>query len=128
MPLIRMGLSVFAVALVAIASAQLLIKWRFGVIGMHIEPGNTRLTVIRLLLTDGWLWTAGTLMIVGAVSWYLAMTQLPLTLMMPLASLVAPLVAFGAHFFLGEPLNGSQMAAIVLIAAGAAWLGYQQTS
>jgi drug/metabolite transporter (DMT)-like permease len=122
----RTAIVIFALGLVSIASSQLLVKWRFGVLGLESQPKKWGLELLGALLTDAWLWFAGLLIVASAISWYLALTRLPLTLMLPIAGIVPPIVAVGANQLLGEPLSGGQITAIAMIAIGVAWLGYQQ--
>jgi drug/metabolite transporter (DMT)-like permease len=122
----RLSFAIFAVSLAAIASAQLLSKWRIGAILQQIASFDSWLSTAVFVLSDAWIWLIFGCMLLGVASWYIALSQLPLSLMMPIGSVVAPCVALGAHYFLGEPLSTSQVGAIVVIALGVAWLGYLQ--
>jgi drug/metabolite transporter (DMT)-like permease len=115
----------FGLSLAAIGGAQLLVKWRFGVLGF--DRGTRSFSdVLGVVLGDPGLWLAGVLIVVSALGWYVSLIRLPLSFMMPTAAIVAPLVALGAHLLLGETVKPGQMAAIAVIAAGVAWLGAQQ--
>lgn len=121
-----MSIGVLAVSIVSIAASQLIMKWRLSGIA-PVETGQrTRVDYVWAAIGDGWIWLGVCLIGISAVLWYAAMSRLPLTLMMPMAALVAPLVAFSAYLFLREPLSSGQMMAIAMIAVGVAWLGYQQ--
>jgi drug/metabolite transporter (DMT)-like permease len=121
----RLSLAIFAFSLAAITAAQLLSKWRIGIIQRQITSADGWPSIGILLLSDGWVWLVVALILLGAAAWYVAMSQLPLGLMLPVASIVAPCAAIGAHYFLGEPITSGQVSAIAVIAIGVAWLGYQ---
>lgn len=122
----RVALAVFMLGLASIASSQLIVKWRFGTIGASLAHGAGLIDIARAGLADKWLWGAALLIGTGVVSWYAAMVRLPLTLMLPIGGIVSPIVVVGAHYLLGEPLSGGQVAAIALITVGVAMLGYLQ--
>jgi drug/metabolite transporter (DMT)-like permease len=120
------SLALLLLSLLALAGSQLLIKWRFMVMdfdGLGLSSQSGRLFAV---LTDPWLWLAGSLIMLGAAMWYVAMTRLPLTLMLPLAAVVTPIVVLVSHFVLKEPLTLGQLGAAVLIALGVVLLGLQQ--
>jgi drug/metabolite transporter (DMT)-like permease len=73
------------------------------------------------------MWLVIALVVAGAALWYLAMIRIPVSVMLPLASLVSPIVAVGAHYFLGESLSPSKVGAIGLVVAGGFWLAVQST-
>ena len=120
----RAALIVFFIGLASIASSQLIVKWRYGVIGPALPASAGPLDIARAVISDPWLWVAAVLIGTGVLTWYTAMTRLPLTLMMPLGGIVSPLVVIGAYLFLNEPLTAGQMVAVLIIAAGVALLGY----
>lgn len=118
------ALLVFAVSLVSVAGSQLLFKTRMMQLGEISGSGSPILTGLSRLLVDPLFWVAGLIVAVGAVCWYSAMVKLPLSFMLPIASLIAPMTAVGAYFWLGESLPPEKLAAIAWIAIGAVWLGY----
>lgn len=114
------------VSIVFLAVSQLLAKSRLSdLLGQQSshEWGALLLEVIK----DPPMWGVGLLLVLGAASWYAAMVRLPVSIMLPLAGSVSPLVAIGAHFLLGEVLTGPKLAAIGLISVGVAWLAFQTT-
>jgi drug/metabolite transporter (DMT)-like permease len=118
------ALLVFAVSLISVAGSQLLFKTRMMQLGEVSGADSTIFTVLSRLLVDPLFWGAGLMVGVGAVCWYSAMIKLPLSFMLPIASLIAPMTAVGAYFWLGESLPPEKLAAIAWIAVGAVWLGY----
>ena len=110
-----------------VAAAQLLIKWRFEVLEFGLRKDRGIYESVMLLIGDPHLWLAGFMMIAGSISWYAALSRLPVSLLIPAAGSIAPLVAIGAHLWLGESLSWSQLAAILLIVIGVSWLGLTQT-
>jgi drug/metabolite transporter (DMT)-like permease len=122
----RTAVIIFVIGLASIASSQLMVKWRFGVIGPSLPAGVDAFDIARAVIADKWLWVAAALIGTGLVTWYAALTRLPLTFMFPVAGIVSPVVATGAHLLLGEPLSLGQMGAILMIAVGVALLGFLQ--
>ena len=120
------SIGILAISIASVAASQLIVKWRLGQIGSPAEPSGSRAGYILTALGDGWIWLGIGLIGLSAALWYVAMSRLPLSFMMPMAAIVAPAVAVSAHLFLKEPLTSGQIAAIAMIAAGVAWLGYQQ--
>jgi hypothetical protein len=113
-----------AASIISLTASQLLVKWRFGALGLGGAREGSWCSLVPLVLSDAGLWLAGLLIVAGAAAWYLAMTRLPLTLMLPVGTFVSPLIVVGAHLLLGEPLRASQMAAILLVTLGVALLAY----
>ena len=126
----RPGISylMLTVSIVAVTAAQLLIKARFNVLGLGASLEQGVQAVLRLVLTDPPLWVAGFLMLAGAALWYISMSRLPLSFILPCAALISPMAAIGAHFLLGEDLSLSKLLAIFTITAGVIWLGSLQSS
>lgn len=122
----RTAIFILVVGLCCIASSQLIVKWRYAVIGPTIAPGTGILEILLTGLLDRWFWVALLLIGAGVVSWYVALTKLPLTFMFPVAGIVSPTVAIGAHMLLGEPLSMGQLGAVLLIAIGVVLLGLLQ--
>ena len=121
------ALIVLAVSIIAMSIAQLLLKARFLLLG---HTGTTPPPIgdtVRQGIADPWLWGAVVLIVIAGVCWYLAMLRLPISLMLPLAGLIAPIVSIGAWLLLGEDLTLAKLAAIMTISAGAAWLGWLNT-
>lgn len=119
------ALAALAFSLLAIAASQLVIKWRFGTLaGTPAANGEFRL--VAAVLGDPWLWLGAVLVISGAIAWYVALSRLPVSFMMPTAGLVAPLTSFGAWWFLGESMTAQKCAAIAIILFGVIWLHLQQ--
>lgn len=98
-----------------------------GALGMSGSQNLGFADAATRALSDPLTWVAGSLVVIGAGCWYLALTRLPLSLMLPVAGLVAPIVAIAAHFALGESLSIAKLAAIFVIAFGVIWLGFLQT-
>ena len=67
------------------------------------------------------------LVVAGAICWYLALLRLPVSFMLPVAALIAPVTAVGANLFLGETLTVGKACAILTIMGGVIWLGTQQS-
>lgn len=111
------------IAIVVIAISQLLIKGRMNVLSPSIQNALSLHRIPWQVLADPLLWMAVLLVAIGGLCWYIAMIKLPLSLMLPMAAAIAPIVSIGGWAFLGETLNGPKIAAILVIALGVAWLG-----
>jgi drug/metabolite transporter (DMT)-like permease len=120
------SLLILAASIVAVAASQLIAKWRLELIFGDQSAVSAPRIMLWTAVSDGWLWLAAMLIVASAVCWYAAMTRLPLTLMMPMAGAIAPIVAVAAFLLFKEPLSATQFAAIVVIALGVIWLGIQQ--
>lgn len=122
------SLGLLAASILSLSSAQLLVKWRFSVLEFASAgaAARSKWDSVLLMLQDVWLWGAGFLIVASALCWYLTLTRLPLSFMLPVAAITSPIVAVSAHLLLAEPLSGRQLAAILTIAAGVAWLGWEQ--
>lgn len=121
-PALATLLLVFSIA--ALAAAQLLAKYCLTVLGLA-ERSDGVLGLITLALSSPLMWCVALLIVGGAAMWYLAMTQLPVSVMLPMAGAVSPIVVLGAYLFLGESLDLAKIAAIALITVGVAWLAFQ---
>jgi drug/metabolite transporter (DMT)-like permease len=115
-----------ALSILALAGSQLLAKARLTDLA-DVGTGRTLRPMLAAAIADPLMWLVAALVVGGAALWYLAMIRIPVSVMVPLASLVSPIVAVGAHYFLGESLSPSKVAAIGLVAAGGFWLAVQST-
>lgn len=122
----KLAILVFAASLISVAASQLIFKAGMTRIGEQVS-GLPWLQIVRLVLTSPMIWVGAVALVTGTACWYFAMTRLPLSLMMPLAALIAPTVSIAAWGFFGEPLTAQMLAAISLITVGALWLGWLNT-
>lgn len=116
----------FLLSVASLASAQLLIKAVFVRLFPLSMPMGWMSSFAAILSVPAF-WLCGFLIILSAGCWYVALTRLPLSAMMPLAAIVSPVVSIGAALWLGESMSLSKLAAILWICVGVAWLGSQQT-
>src|SRR5258708_40158617 len=79
--------------------------------------------VLRALRVS-WLWIGVLLMTASFFSFLTMLSWFPVSFVIPATSLAYVAVAFGAKIFLGEQLNGSRWAGILLICLGVgmAWV------
>jgi drug/metabolite transporter (DMT)-like permease len=117
------AMTLLAVSLCTVAASQLLFKYAFSRHDWQLAAGETWFTLGWRLMLNPAVWAGAILVLVGVVCWYLAMIRLPLSLMLPMAGIIAPVVSVAAYFLLGEILTPAKFAAILLIAGGVAWLG-----
>ncbi|MET3889523.1 drug/metabolite transporter (DMT)-like permease [Bosea sp. OAE506] len=114
----------FAISLVTVAGSQILFKARLTPLGAEFASFRPILPLVQRVLSDPLIWAAGVLVLIGASCWYISMTKLPISLMLPLASLIGPFTAIAAYFILGETLSAEKLAAIGFIVVGASWLAW----
>jgi drug/metabolite transporter (DMT)-like permease len=76
-------------------------------------------------LRVGWLWLAVPLMAASFFSFLAMLSWFPVSFVIPATSLAYVAGAFGAKIFLGERLNATRWAGILLICVGVAmaWVG-----
>jgi len=121
------ALFIFAVGLATVAISQLILKAAVPRLAERWAISQSYSAVAAATLADPLLWIGVLLVLIGASCWYLAMMGLPLSLMMPMSGVIAPVVSVGAYLVFGEALSPAKCAAIAVIAAGVAWLGYLNT-
>ncbi len=123
--MIRVGTAyaAFCFSICAFIVSQLLIKWRFERLGIGDAFDNGVLYVIGVLLRDVACWIAGSLVVTGGLCWYIAMTRLPLHLMLPMSAIITPATVIGALILFGEQVTTQKWLAIGLIVIGVAWIG-----
>jgi drug/metabolite transporter (DMT)-like permease len=76
------------------------------------------------LLREAWIQLGIAVHVVGLLFWIAALTLLPLSIAFPLGSLSYCGVAIAGHYWLGEKINHRAVAAIAMITAGAALVGW----
>lgn len=113
---------IYSCSLVLVATSQLLFK--AGMMRIADAGAASWLDMARIALTTPTIWLGAAAVVAGTTCWYVAMMRLPLTVMMPMAALIAPSVSIAAWALFGDPLSGAKLAAIGLITVGAVWLGW----
>jgi drug/metabolite transporter (DMT)-like permease len=113
-----------AVSLASVSISQLIFKARLTALSASSKIGLSITDTALAILEDKSMWVGGVFLIVGFLTWYLAMMRLPLSLMLPMSALIAPVASIAAFMLLGEHLSPAKFAAIMVIVAGAAWLGW----
>src|ERR1700756_5116181 len=78
------------------------------------------LSFIRRALRVGWLWFGVLLMTASFFSFLTMLSWFPVSFVIPATSLAYVAGALGAKLFLGEQLNGTRWAGILLICLGVA--------
>lgn len=113
-----------AVSIISVAASQLVLKARLQ--RPQLAPWGWQRALLEAAC-DPVIWLGIFLVLLGAACWYVALTRLPVSFMLPVAAVIAPMTAIGAHFFLGEGLTLNKLAAIGLITMGVVWLGLEQS-
>lgn len=116
------ALVLLAISIGSVAVSQLLFKAALS--GFATEQTTSWRELAGSMLLERSVWLAVLLVAVGVVGWYGAMIKLPLSFMLPIAGVIAPVVSILASVFLGEHLSPAKMSAIILIAIGVTWLGW----
>jgi drug/metabolite transporter (DMT)-like permease len=112
------------VSLAGATASQLILKSRLVMLSETLQLGHGVLAVLMRALSDPYIWLGGGCVIIGGCCWYLALTKLPLSFMLPAASIIAPCASIGAYYFFGESLTVSKICAIAFIMIGVSWLGW----
>lgn len=112
-----------ALSILAVTAAQLLAKARVHALAAQGSEGLAG--VLMAAASDPLIWLLIALLVTSAGLWYAAMWVLPVSLMVPCAATISPLVAIGAHLMFGEPLGAAKMFAIALISIGVIWLALE---
>jgi len=119
-----MALAMLLVSLASATTSQLILKARLVSLAESLQLGHGVLAVLIRALSDPYIWLGGGGVVIGGACWYLAMTKLPLSLMLPAASIIAPCASIGAYYFFGESLTAAKICAIAVIVIGVSWLGW----
>lgn len=99
--------------------SQLVLRWQMQkVIVMPSSFILKILFLLRLILTNGFVFSAFCASLISALSWLLALRALPLGLIFPLLSLTYVTIGIGSYVFLKEPFKAMQIAGILLILTG----------
>jgi uncharacterized membrane protein len=85
----------------------------------HLHPREI-VTFLQRALRVGWLWLAVPLMATSFFSFLAMLSWFPVSFVIPATSLAYVAGAFGAKIFLGERLNATRWAGILLICMGVA--------
>jgi drug/metabolite transporter (DMT)-like permease len=117
---------ILAFSIVSVTLSQLVIKARFDGLGLGGTEGRSLLSTLLLAMSDSMLWVGAVLLVAGACAWYMALTRLPIHVMLPFAAIITPVVSLGAYLFLGEDISTQKFMAIAVITAGVAWFGAVQ--
>jgi drug/metabolite transporter (DMT)-like permease len=120
----RSAVAVFVLSLSSTALSQLVIKARLTTAASDTAETGTLAATLMRAISDPWTWLGIVLVLIGVVCWYLAMIRLPLSLMLPMAGVIAPVVSVLACVLLGEQVSAAKMAAIATITSGVIWLGW----
>ena len=115
-------MAIFYVALmmsvILISFSQVILKWRF-MTHNHIDLlASPKLVVIATLAKDSWVLLAFMMVGIGALFWYMSMFRVPLSVMMPVASVVSPITVIASYFFLSESISISQIVGVTIIFIG----------
>lgn len=115
---------VLGISLLSTAGSQLVLKSRLSPLSDAYRSGAPWTAILVRAASDAHIWAGAGLVVIGAACWYLALTRLPISLMLPVSAVIGPIASAGAYFFLGEHLTPEKIGAIALILAGATWLGW----
>jgi drug/metabolite transporter (DMT)-like permease len=118
---------ILAVSIVSVAISQLVLKARLQQPELASWRAGEWQRMLLVAASDPVVWLGIFLVLVGAACWYVALTRLPVSFMLPVAALIAPITTIGAYFFLDEGLTLNKLAAIGVIVVGVVWLGLEQS-
>jgi ceramide glucosyltransferase len=113
------GILIFVV--VTGTGGELLLTHAMKLLGeMHDFRPRAIATFVMRALRVGWLWLGVLLMTASFFSFLAMLSWFPVSFVIPATSLAYVAGAFGAKLFLGEELNGTRWAGILLICCGVA--------
>lgn len=113
-----LGLILIVVAVLALTSAQLIIKARLDAHGV-VPFGPRELWSYALAVIADWgMWLGLLGLILSSVLWYAAVSRLPLSVAFPFAALSYPLIFIGSITLLREVFSLPLLVGNVLIIIG----------
>lgn len=113
-----LGIVLIVVAVLAMTSAQLLIKARLDVHGAVPLSAGGLFGYALALLADWQAWLGGIGLIAASVLWYVALSRIPISLAFPFAALSYPIIFAGSLLFLREGFSWQVLAGNVAIVVG----------
>lgn len=116
------ALLVLAASLASVTASQVILKARLTLLTGVPSP-SWQAFIVRAM-SDPYLWVGAACVGVGGICWYTALSKLPLNLMLPASSVIAPCASICAYYFLGENLTLAKIFAIAVIMIGVSWLGW----
>jgi multidrug transporter EmrE-like cation transporter len=99
---------------------HLIIKWQVLGAGAFPETPGEKAWFLAKLLTNPWVLSALTALLLAALAWMAAMTKLDLSHAYPFTSLAFVLVLLASAVLFHEPVTGPKIAGIALICLGIA--------
>ena len=114
--IVGIGFVLLSVAL--LSTAQFIIKSRLNVHGNVPLSPNDLLVYVWVLLQDWRMWVGGVSLVLASLSWYIAVSRLPLSVAFPIAALAYPIVFLGSVVILREPFSWTAMAGNLLLVIG----------
>lgn len=99
---------------------QIVIKWQVLQAGAAPADGAERLRFLLMLLINPWVLSAFISVFLGALSWMLALSKLPLSQAYPFVGLSFVLVPVLSWMAFAEPLSWGKALGMALIVAGVA--------
>ena len=115
-----MGMFFVTLTVLLTVYGQLILKWQVGLAGPLPADTAGRLWFLLGLLANPWVISGLAAAFGAALSWMLALTQLPLSQAYPFTALTFVLVLAVSVLFLHEPLTSSKAIGTMLIVAGIA--------
>lgn len=112
------GIGFVLVSVVMLTCAQFVIKSRLTIHGsIPFAPGEL-LSYLMIALADWRLWLGGIGLVLASLSWYVAVSRIPLSLAYPFGALSYPMVFLGSVLILREQFSWMGLLGNLLIVSG----------
>jgi multidrug transporter EmrE-like cation transporter len=114
------GYLYIAATLVFGTYSQMIVKWRVGEAGDFPAGAGDKLHFLATFIFSPWVLSAGVAVLIAALAWVAALTQLELSRAYPFVGLTFATVLIGSAVFFSEAITIGKVAGVVLIIAGIA--------
>lgn len=113
-----MGYAYVAGTLAFASYSQLIVKWRIDKAGDFPDGLGEKLEYLGRFLIDPWVISAGIAVLVSALCWFAALTQLDLNRAYPFMGATFVIVLLGSGIFFSEAVTLPKVLGVTLIVAG----------
>lgn len=109
--------------------AQLILKWQIAKIGTPQETSQDIARWLVRVLLNPWIIAVFAGAFLAAISWFFAVSRVPLSYAYPFVALTFPIVVIGSGLIFGDPIHWTALLGTAFIVAGLVIIafGLQQT-
>ncbi len=113
-------------AIFCVSAGQIVTKARLNIHG-EMPMNKAFFQYVWGLMLDPMMWFVGFLTAIGGISWYYALSRLPVSTAVVFAAFVYPIVTFSGYFFLNETVSGWAILGVALITIGIVMVGWSSS-